>query len=277
MGWLAGKIANLQQQARDALFPRGGEFWTNLGSEGSVGRFFDKGKGNWWGNYAGVEAGRGWGAGFSGKMKERATSSLGKSMEQFKGGPSGRYGIGSTLKKSGVDWGFDPTSGQSLGEALARASFERDVQGQIESGGESDIYEGAPISSQGYADVDEGTIEDYWGDWYDSERQEGFANMGNLLALNRADVSQMDPGSKKWSDILNPQLEEATDLFRQGVGNIYAGLGDLRTGSCARRRKDLMGKHSQHILGMRSDVAGQRQQFQDKTLSSIISAFNEYT
>ena len=39
--------------------------------------------------------------------------------------------IVSSLKESGVDYGFDPTSGQSLGESLARAAFEQDVKGQI--------------------------------------------------------------------------------------------------------------------------------------------------
>jgi hypothetical protein len=235
-----------------------------------------KKRGNWWGDYTGPKSQRGWGKS-SGIMQELATKSLGSFMEQFKGGPSGQHGVGGALEKAGVGFQFDPTSGQSLGEALARASFQSDVKGQIASGGESDIYGHSSQSDRGYADVSEENVEDYWKDWYDSDRQEGFGDMGNLLALSQYDVSQMDPGSKKWTDILNPQLAEATDMFRQGMGSIYSGLGDLRTGSAAKRRKDLIGKHGEHVLGIRSDVSGQRQQFQDQTLKSIVSAFNQYT
>ena len=101
--------------------------------------------------------------------------------------------------------------------------------------------------------------------------------MGNLLALNQYDVSQMDPGAKKWSDIANPQLAEAGDVFREGMGSIYSGLGDLRTGSSARRREDLMARHGQNVLGIRGDVAGQRRQYQDQTLAGIVNAFNQYS
>ena len=85
----------------DAMLDEG---W-NAMMRGRSGNTFD-----YAGKYKGKDERKGWDYA-SGDMQEYANKSLGSVMEQFKGGPSGRYGVGSSLKESGVDYGFDPTSG----------------------------------------------------------------------------------------------------------------------------------------------------------------------
>tara|TARA_R100001594_G_scaffold24789_1_gene48601 strand:+ start:860 stop:1744 length:885 start_codon:yes stop_codon:yes gene_type:complete len=190
--------------------------------------------------------------------------------------PKGRYGLGEGLRDAGIDYSFDVTDAKSLGEALAKAQFEKQMVSDLEGGDYASAvgtYGSGKRSVEGYGYIKESDYEKAW-DEFQKEQGDAFYKMGSMYALNPFELSQLDPASKKWRDMLNPRQAEATDIYGEQIESIYSGIGgDIQTGEAARKRKDALDMYGQNILSARGDVRSAREGQMDKTLEDILSAF----
>jgi len=190
--------------------------------------------------------------------------------------PKGRYGLGEKLADAGVDYSFDVTDAKSLGEALARAEFEKRMVSDLEGGDYASAvgtYGSGVRSAEGYGYIKESDYKKAWDDFME-EQGDAFDKMGSMYALNPFELSQLDPASQKWRDMLNPRQAEATDIYGEQIESIYSGIGgDIQTGEAARKRKDALDMYGQNILGARGDVRSAREGQMDRTLEDILSAF----
>ena len=218
------------------------------------------------------------------EMRESVQESLKQFRERGTGaGPRGAYGIGESLQESGINWNFDVTNQESIARALAKKEFEAEMQGQLDTGKiyEHDLYAETEnygpmygsITDEGYATVDPQGASWAFGDWWD-ERQQGYMDRAKLGAITEQELAQLDPGASKWRKMTSPLKAEATDVYRQGLGSIMSGLGNIKTGSSMRQRKEMLENYGQQMTNIRGGARKQRQSLADSYTERIGKIFD---
>lgn len=222
---------------------------------------------------------------YGGEMKESAEAALTSFREraQAGGGPRGRYGLGETLGDLGVDWDFDATDMESIAEALAKQSFEKDMQSQLDDPNfyESDLFETGSLTDEPiYGDISEegyATVDPEWGadwafdDWYDEERKGEFFDKARLGGITQKELGELDPGASKWRKMAAPLTAEATDIYREQLGSMLGGRGNIRTGSSARQRQELLENYGASMFDIKKGIRGKRAAH-GRTLAERIAA-----
>ena len=100
-----------------------------------------------------------------------------------------------------------------------------------------------------------------------------YTNMAESSGLTKSELEQLSATDNRWTSMENPLIADATDEFRGGINQIMANLGGLKTGSSAKRRKDLKSDFSKNILGIRSKTSAARGKHADTLVSRIAKLF----
>ena len=192
------------------------------------------------------------------------------------------YGLSEKLQDIGAtDFGFDPTSFESIGTALAKKSFSEgldsnisqdDMSGDVWDYGE-DTTHGTGNFSQRHRTLDSGDINEYWNQWQGDTDMDIYTNQAKASGLTETELGQLSATDKRWTSMENPLIADATDEYRGGINQIMSNLGGLRTGSAAKRRKDLTSDFSKNILGIRSKSSAARGKHADTLVSRIAKLF----
>ena len=220
------------------------------------------------------------------EMIQKGTEGLSQFLEGAgQGGtPKGKFGFGKALKDAGIEYSFDPTDIDSFAKALGLARFEQETLADIQDVG-SDVYteeyatKEAGDSFAGYAALGESGAERLFQDWWEGKDDEegraaDFRSMANMHVLNPYQAAQLDPEHSRWQDMLNPALAEATDVYREDIGNIFGRLGgDIRTGSALKRRQEAIEGYGSNVLSAKEGVQSSQSEYQQRTLQDIINAF----
>ena len=198
----------------------------------------------------------------------------------------GRYGIGEQRRESGVEFGFNPMDFKSISEALAKKQFKSDVLGQlgqtpnIHGSAETDIWDfSEPSAGTGgrrsdvYAKVDRDDIDDYWEHWRKGADMDIFEGLAKSGGISKQEIAGLDPGAKRWRRMEDPLMAEATDVYRGGLGGVMSGLGNIQTGSAAKRRKQLLEDYGQSVFDIRGKTSSARGKQSDKLASRIQKLF----